>query len=122
MAQNSKNGPQSRAPLKWGEGAKNLTASRHQGCLINVPSREVECWKTSGGDGRQCGLQVNVGTWNVRTLRTKGKLENVKQEMRRMKINVLGLSEIRWDDEVDFVMMISNLSIPAIKEDRREWH
>lgn len=26
----------------------------------------------------------------------KGKLENVKKEMERLKLNVLGLSEVRW--------------------------
>ena len=37
-----------------------------------------------------------IATWNVRTMYQKGKLENIKQEMDRMKINVLGLSEVRW--------------------------
>ena len=26
----------------------------------------------------------------------KAKLANVKQEMKRMKINILGISEVRW--------------------------
>ena len=26
----------------------------------------------------------------------KGKVENVKQEMKRMKVNIPGLSEMRW--------------------------
>ena len=26
----------------------------------------------------------------------KGKVKNVKQEMKRIKINILGLSEMRW--------------------------
>ena len=100
MAHKLRNGPQSRAPLKWGEGAKNATARRHQGCPNNVPGQEVGYIETSG---RNRSLRVNVGTWNVRTLRTKGKLENVKHEMRRMKINVLGLGEVRWDGVGDFV-------------------
>ncbi|GFO29088.1 craniofacial development protein 2-like [Plakobranchus ocellatus] len=33
--------------------------------------------------------------WNVRTLHQKGKLENIK-EMERMKLNILGLAEVRW--------------------------
>ena len=37
-----------------------------------------------------------MATWNVRTLNQKGKLENVIKEMERMKLNILGLSEVRW--------------------------
>ncbi|GFO08817.1 craniofacial development protein 2-like [Plakobranchus ocellatus] len=36
-----------------------------------------------------------MATWNVRTLHRKGKLENVK-EMERMKLNILGFTEVRW--------------------------
>ncbi|GFO43306.1 craniofacial development protein 2-like protein [Plakobranchus ocellatus] len=40
--------------------------------------------------------KLNIATWNIRTLLQKGKLENIKQEMKRMKLNILGLSEVRW--------------------------
>ncbi|GFO43632.1 LOW QUALITY PROTEIN: craniofacial development protein 2-like [Plakobranchus ocellatus] len=40
--------------------------------------------------------KLNMATWNIRTLLQKGKLENIKQEMKRMKLNILGLSEVRW--------------------------
>ena len=40
--------------------------------------------------------QLKIGTWNVQTMLQKGKLENVKQEMKRMKLHILGLSEMRW--------------------------
>ena len=40
--------------------------------------------------------QLKIGTWNVQTTMQKGKFENVKQEIKMMKINILGLSEIRW--------------------------
>ncbi|GFO04980.1 craniofacial development protein 2-like [Plakobranchus ocellatus] len=36
-----------------------------------------------------------IAMWNVPTLHQKGKLENVK-EMERMKLNILGLAEVRW--------------------------
>ena len=39
--------------------------------------------------------KLKIGTWNVRTMFQKGKLENVKKEMARLKLNVLGLSEVR---------------------------
>ena len=34
-------------------------------------------------------------TWNVRSM-NQGKLETVKQEMARVKINILGISELKW--------------------------
>ncbi|GFO26013.1 transmembrane protein 179 [Plakobranchus ocellatus] len=40
-------------------------------------------------------ITSKIATWNVRTLHQKGKLENVVQEMERMKLNILGLAEVR---------------------------
>ena len=37
-----------------------------------------------------------IGTWNVRTLNQDGKLENVIMKMKRLKLDILGLSEVRW--------------------------
>ena len=49
------------------------------------------------------GEELRVGTWNVRTMNEKGKLENVKREMERLKLNVMGLCEVRWKGEGDFM-------------------
>ena len=35
-----------------------------------------------------------IGTWNVHTLLQAGKLDNLKQEMKRMEIYILGESEM----------------------------
>ncbi|GFO10095.1 endonuclease exonuclease phosphatase domain containing protein [Plakobranchus ocellatus] len=37
-----------------------------------------------------------IAMWNVRTLHQKGKLENVVKEMEMMKLNILGLAQVRW--------------------------
>ena len=42
-----------------------------------------------------CKEQYCLGTWNVRSL-NQGKLEMVKQEMARVNIDMLGISELRW--------------------------
>jgi len=37
-----------------------------------------------------------TGTWKVRTLKQGGQMENLKTEMQKNKVSVLGLSEVRW--------------------------
>ena len=44
---------------------------------------------------RCCKEQYCIGTWNVRSM-NQGKLEVVKQEMARVNIDILGISELRW--------------------------
>ena len=46
--------------------------------------------------------QIKISTWNVRSLYQKGKLENVKLEMGRLKVQILGLSETRWTKSGSF--------------------
>ena len=38
--------------------------------------------------------QYRMGTWNVRSM-NQGKLEVVKQEMARLNVNILGISELK---------------------------
>ena len=42
-----------------------------------------------------------MGTWNVRFM-NQGKLEVVKQEMARVNINILGISEVKWTGMGEF--------------------
>ena len=56
------------------------------------------------GDGskvRCCKEQYCIGTWNVRSM-NQGKLEVVKQEMTRVNIYILGISELRWTGMGEF--------------------
>ena len=39
--------------------------------------------------------QYCIGIWNVRSM-NEGKLEVVKQEMARVNIHILGISELKW--------------------------
>ena len=39
---------------------------------------------------------ITIGTWNVRTLRAAGKLNELTHEMERYRWNLLGLAELRW--------------------------
>ena len=42
-----------------------------------------------------CKEQFCIGTWNVRSV-NQGKLDVVKQEMGRVNINIIGISELKW--------------------------
>lgn len=54
--------------------------------------------QTSNGQSvrRIPGSLLRIGTWNVRCLYEAGKLQNTAQEMERLKLDILGLSEVRW--------------------------
>ena len=46
---------------------------------------KVRCWKEHYG----------IGSWNVRSM-NQGKWEVVKQEMARVNIDIVGISELKW--------------------------
>ena len=45
--------------------------------------------------------QYCIGTWNVRST-NQGKLEVVKQEMARVNVDILGISELKWTGMGEF--------------------
>ena len=45
--------------------------------------------------------QYCLGIWNVRNV-FPGKLEVVKQELARVNIDILGISELRWTEVGEF--------------------
>ena len=53
---------------------------------------------------RCCKEQCCIGTWNVRFM-NQGKLEVVKQEMARVNIDILGISELKWTGMVTLTQM-----------------
>ena len=58
----------------------------------------------SWGDGSKvqcCKEQCCIGTWNVRSM-NQGKLEVLKQDMARVNINILGISELKWTGMGEF--------------------
>ena len=55
------------------------------------------------GDGSKVGCskeQYCIETWNVRSM-NQGKLEMVKQEMARLNIGILVISELKWTGMVE---------------------
>ena len=48
-----------------------------------------------------CKEKYCIGTWNVSSV-NQGKLEVVKQEMARVNVDILGISELKWTGMGEF--------------------
>ena len=56
-------------------------------------SKNTQLWMTCDRNKVQCYKeQYCIGIWNVRSM----KLEVVKQEMARVNVDILGVSELKW--------------------------
>ena len=55
----------------------------------------------NGSKVQCCKEQYCIGTWNVRST-NQGKLEVVKQEIARVNIDILGISELKWTQMAKF--------------------
>ena len=49
-------------------------------------------------------MGTDAGTWNVRSM-NQGKLEVIKQEMARVNVDILGISELKWTGMGEFNSM-----------------
>ena len=60
----------------------------------------------SGGESKVqcCKEQYCIGTWNIRSI-NQGKLDMIKQEIARLNINILGISELKWMGMGEFNQM-----------------
>ena len=78
-----------------------------------------------------CKEQYCIGTWNVRSM-NQGKLEVVKQKMARAKVDIPGISELRWtgmgefNSDDHYIYYCGQESLRrnglAIKVNRRVWN
>ena len=71
---------------------EEMEPKRKQHPVVDVTGGESKVW---------CCKEYCVGTWNVKSM-NKRKLEVVKQEMARVNINILGISELRWTGMGEF--------------------
>ena len=58
----------------------------------------------NGSKVQCCKKQYCIGTWNVRSM-NQGKLEMIKQEMAKVNIDILGISELKWTEWVNLTEM-----------------
>ena len=80
---------------QYATGKRQTKSSRGMKRLSEVettPGMDV-----SGGESkvRCCKQQYCIGTWNIRSM-NHSKLEVVKQEMTRVNVDILGISELKW--------------------------
>ena len=64
---------------------------QYPGVDVTGDRRKVQC----------CKEQYCIGTWNDRSM-NQGKSEVVKQDMERVKVDILGTSELRWTGMGEF--------------------
>ena len=64
---------------------------QHPVANVTGDGSKVQCYKE----------QYGIRTWNVRSM-NQGKLEVVKQEMTRVNIDILGISELKWTGMGEF--------------------
>ena len=67
----------------------------------NAKKTQVPQYSSDGSKVRCHKEQYCIGTWNVRSM-NQGKLEVVKQEMARVNIDILGISELKWTGMGEF--------------------
>ena len=70
------------------------------------------------GDGtkvRCCKEQYCIGTWNVRSM-NQGQLEVVKQEMARVNVVILGISELKWVNLTQMTIISTTVGKTPLEE------
>ena len=68
------------------------------------PKQNQHAFVDVTGDGSKLRCfkeQYCIGAWNVRSM-NQSKLEVVKQEMARVNIDILGISELKWTGMGEF--------------------
>ena len=75
------------------------------------------CYTSSKIRGRD---NITIGTWNTRTLRSPGKLQELTNEMHRYRWNILGLCEMGWKNFGDTTTEEGRKVFFSGKEDKHE--
>ena len=89
-------------------GAKHATGDQWRNNFTKKEGMEPKQKQYPAGDAtgdrskvRYCKEQYCIGTWNVRSM-NQGKLEVAKQEMERVNVDILGISELKWTGMGEF--------------------
>ena len=97
--------------LPWSVGAKYVTGDqwrknsrKNEG--MEPKQKQNPAVDVTGDRSKvqYCKEQYCLGTWNVRSM-NQNKLEVVKQEMARVNVDILGISELKWTGMVNLTQM-----------------
>jgi hypothetical protein len=77
---------------------KQLLCSYNCGSRTLIFSTALFIRLVSEPDCKNIDFDIEL-TWNVRTLNEERKFENLKKEMQKNAVCVLGVSEVRWKGE-----------------------
>ena len=81
--------------------------------------RGVKC--ATGASSKIRGRDnITIGTWNTRTLRPAGKLQELTHEMDRYRLNILGLYEMKWKNFGETITEEGHKVFFIGKEDKHE--
>ena len=74
--------------------------------LAGLKQKQPSVADASGGESKVqcCKEQYCIGTWNIRSM-NQGTLDMIKQEITRLNINILGISELKWMGMGEFNQM-----------------
>ena len=81
-----------RRPVKQGPRPLLSDQGRIEKLATGKPSKE----KLERQKIRIAKQTFTVGTWNVQTIWATGKLELLRNEMKRFRYDVVGISEVHW--------------------------
>ena len=90
--------------LQYTPGEEQRNSSRRNEAILAEPKwKQCPVVDMSGGESKVqcCNEQHCIGTWNVRSM-NQGKLQVIKQQMARVIINILGISELKWTGMDEF--------------------
>ena len=78
-----------------------ITPERMKGC--SQSKNNTQLWMGLVIEARSDAVKSKhcIGIWNVRSM-NQGKLEVVKQEMARVNVDILGISELKWTGMGEF--------------------
>ena len=84
---------QNRKTLNGVNGTANSSSRVALGGSVSQQQGTFDCHPVTACNIRK---KTRIATWNVRTMNQPGKLECITREACHLKLDVLGLSEVRW--------------------------
>ena len=84
-----------RPDLAWANLDQNLVSRKNEEDELKQKQPPAVDVTGDGNKVQCCTKQYCIGIWNVRSMK-QGKLEVVKQEIARVNIDILRISELKW--------------------------